>query len=125
MEPVFLPADPSIAKAQLETLNKALFFFTSVRNDKYSTEQQKISDMRSAANLSMTDEAYTAILELEEEDWQAITRESNRVLELVLRDSIRTTDRPHALQTIIDFAFKRSTWLITMIVSPLIVDQPV
>lgn len=125
VEPVFLPADPSIAKAQLETLNKALFFFTSVRNDKYSAEQQKISDMRSAASLSMTDEAYTAILELEEEDWQAITRESNRVLELVLRDSIRNDQIGRTrsnLPAVIDFAFKSDqTQLITMIVSPLIV----
>lgn len=89
VEPIFLPADPSIAKAQLEILNNALYFFTSVRNDKFSTSQQKIYDMRSASNLVMNDEAYEAILELTDEDWQAITTEANRVLEVVLRDSIR------------------------------------
>ena len=125
VEPVFLPADPSIAKAQLETLNKVLFFFTSVRNDKFSTPQQKLTDMRSATDLALTDEAYEAILDLTDEDWQAITAESNRVLELVLRDSIRNDQIGRTrsnLPAVIDFGFKSDqTQLITMIVSPLIV----
>ena len=125
VEPVFLPADPSIAKAQLETLNKVLFFFTSVRNDKFSTPQQKLTDMRSATDLALTDEAYEAILDLTDEDWQAITAESNRVLELVLRDSIRNDQIGRTrsnLPAVIDFGFKSDqTQLITMIVSQLIV----
>lgn len=125
VDPVFLPADPSIAKAQLETLNNALYFFSSVRNDQFSTQQQKINDMRSTAKLTMTDETYEAILELTEEDWQAITTEANRVLELVLRDSIRNDQIGRTrsnLPAVIDFGFKTDqTQLITMIVSPLIV----
>lgn len=125
VEPIFLPADPSIAKAQLEILNNALYFFTSVRNDKFSTSQQKIYDMRSASNLVMNDEAYEAILELTDEDWQAITTEANRVLEVVLRDSIRNDQIGRTrsnLPAVIDFGFKSDqTQLITMIVSPLIV----
>ncbi len=77
VEPIFLPADPSIAKAQLETLNNALYFFTSVRNDKFSTQQQKLDDMRSAEKLTLKDEAYQAILDLTDEDWQAISKEAN------------------------------------------------
>ena len=125
VEPVFLPADPSIAKAQLETLNNALYFFTSVRNDKLSTRQQKINDMRSADKLTLKDEAYEAILDLTDEDWQAISAEANRVLELVLRDSIRNDQIGRTrsnLPAVIDFGFKSDqTQLITMIVSPLIV----
>jgi len=125
VEPVFLPADPSIAKAQLETLNNALYFFTSVRNDKLSTRQQKINDMRSADKLTLKDEAYEAILDLTDEDWQAISAEANRVLELVLRDSIRNDQIGRTrsnLPAVIDFGFKDDqTQLITMIVSPLIV----
>jgi len=125
VEPVFLPADPSIAKAQLETLNNALYFFSSVRNDKFASKQQKINDMRSAADLALTDEAYEAILDLSDEDWQAITAEANRVLELVLRDSIRNDQIGRVrsnLPAVIDFGFKSDqTQLITMIVSPLIV----
>lgn len=125
VEPVFLPADPSIAKAQLETLNNALYFFTSVRSDKYSTQQQKVNDLRSAANLALSDEAYQTILELSNEDWQAITAEANRILESVLRDSIRNDQIGRTrsnLPAVIDFAFKSDqTQLITTIVSPLIV----
>lgn len=125
VEPVYLPADPSIAKAQLETLNNALYFFTSVRNDKFSSQQQKISDMRSAAKLTLTDEAYEVILDLTDEDWQAITAEATRVLELVLRDSIRNDQIGRTrsnLPAVIDFGFRSDqTQLITMIVSPLIV----
>ncbi len=125
VEPVFLPANPSIAKAQLETLNNALYFFTSVRNDKYSTEPQKFNDMRTATDLVLTDEAYEAILTLTEEEWQAITTEANRVLEVVLRESIRNDQIGRTrsnLPAIIDFGFKSDqTQLITLIVSPLIV----
>ena len=125
VDPIFLPADPSIAKAQLETLNNALFFFTSVRNDKFSTQQQKINDMRSAAKLTLTDEAYEAILDLTDEDWQAVSTESVRVLEVVLRESIRNDQIGRTrsnLPAIIDFSFRSDqTQLITMIVSPLIV----
>ncbi len=125
VDPIFLPADPSIAKAQLEILNNALFFFTSVRNDKFSTEQQKINDMRSASKLTLSDEAYESILNLKDEDWQAISTEANRVLEVVLRDSIRNDQIGRTrsnLPAVIDFSFKSDqTQLITLIVSPLIV----
>lgn len=125
VEPVFLPADPSIAKAQLEILNHIIYFFSSVRNDKFSTRQQKISDMRSAAKLSLGDEAYEAILDMSDPDWQSITTEANRVLEVVLRDSIRNDQIGRVrsnLPAVIDFSFKSDqTQLITMILSPLIV----
>jgi len=125
VEPIFLPADPGIAKAQLETLNTTLYFFSSVRNDKFSSQSQKINDMRSASNLSLADDAYEAILYLPNEDWQAITSEANRVLELILRDSIRNDQIGRTrsnLPAVIDFGFKSDqTQLITMIVSPLIV----
>jgi putative nucleotidyltransferase with HDIG domain len=125
VEPVFLPADPSIARAQLENLNTTLYFFTSIRNDKFSTQQQKVQDMRSAENLSLTDEAYEGILSLSDEEWQAITMEANRVLEIVLRDSIRNDQLGPTrsnLPAIIDFGFKSDqTQLITMIVTPMIV----
>jgi len=125
VEPVYLPADPSIAKAQLETLNNIIYFFTSVRSDKFSTQQQKISDMRSASDLSLSDEAYEAILDLTDSDWQAIGTEANRVLEIVLRDSIRNDQLARVrsnLPAVIDFGFKSDqTQLITLILSPLIV----
>lgn len=125
VEPVYLPADPSIAKAQLEVLNNIFYFFTSVRNDKFSTQQQKISDMRSATKLSLGDEAYETILEMSDADWQAITIEANRVLEVVLRDSIRNDQIGRVrsnLPAVIDFGFKSDqTQLITMVLSPLIV----
>ena len=125
VEPVYLPANPSIAKSQLETLNNALYFFTSVRNDKFSSLQQKINDMQSAVILTLTDDAYEAILNLTDEDWQAITTEANRVLEVVLRESIRNDQIGRTrsnLPAVIDFGFKSDqTQLITMIVSPLIV----
>jgi len=43
--PVYLAADPSINRAQLEKLNRALDFITSVRNDPYSDESEKIGDL--------------------------------------------------------------------------------
>ncbi len=122
---VYLPPDPNIARSQLEKLEDALYFISTVRSDTYASETQKIQDLKALPDLQMSDEDYLSLLELEEADWQAIRSEASRVLEIVLRDSIRNNQLGtvrNNLPAIIDFSFKSDqTKLIIALTSSYIV----
>ena len=123
--PVYLPPDPDIARAQLEKLGNTLYFISTVRNDSYSTQIQKVQDLKSLAELSFMDSEYIDLLELTEQSWQAIGVETSRVLEVVLRESIRNSQLGTVksnLPASIDFSFPNDqTKLIISIVTPFIV----
>lgn len=123
--PVYLPPDPDIARAQLEKLGNTLYFISTVRNDSYSTQIQKVQDLKSLGELSFMDSEYIDLLELSEQVWQAISVETSRVLEVVLRESIRNSQLGTVksnLPASIDFSFPNDqTKLIISIVTPFIV----
>lgn len=125
VQSVYLPPNPDIARAQLEKLGNSLYFISTVRNDNYSTQVQKIQDLKSLAQLHNTDEEYIHLLELTEQDWQAIGVEASRVLEVVLRESIRNNQLGTVksnLPASIDYSFPSDqTKLIISVVSPFIV----
>lgn len=125
VQPVYLPPDPDIARAQLEKLANTLYFISTVRNDHFSTQIQKIQDLKSLGELNQTDAEYITLLELTDEEWEAISEESSRVLEVVLRESIRNNQLGTVksnLPASIDFAFPSDhTKLIISIVTPFIV----
>lgn len=122
---VYLPPDPNIARAQLEKLENALYFISTVRSDIYASESQKVQDLKALGDLQMSDIEYISILELEEADWTAIRSEASRVLEVVLRESIRNNQLGtvrNNLPAIIDFSFKSDqTKLIIALTSSYIV----
>ena len=122
---VYLPPDPAIARSQLEKLENSFYYITTVRGDNFSSEDQKIQDLKSLDLLQLSDGEYEDLLQLSDQDFQAIRAESTRVLEIVLRESIRNnqlgTVRSN-LPATIDFAFKNDqTKLIVSIISPFIV----
>ena len=125
VQAIYLPPDPNIARAQLEALRNTLYFISTVRDDNYSNQIQKVQDLKSIANLHLTDVEYINLLELTEQEWQAISEESSRVLEFVLRESIRNNQLGtirNNLPASIDFSFPSDqTKLIISIVSPFIV----
>ena len=87
--PVYLPPDPEIAKAQLEKLDKAIYFISTVRKDSLADLNQKVIDLSSLAMPPVNRELSEKILNLTEEEWTAVAKESERVLEMVMRGSIR------------------------------------
>jgi len=125
VQPVYLPPDPDIARAQLEKLGNTLYFISTVRNDSYSTQVQKVQDLKSLGDLHHTDAEYIELLALTEQEWQAIGVESSRLLEVVLRESIRNNQLGTVksnLPASIDFSFPSDqTKLIISLVSPFIV----
>ena len=87
--PTYLPPDPEIAKAQLEQLDKSLYFISTVRKDSLANLDQKVADLSALAMPPINRELSEKILNLTEEEWTGVSKESERVLEMVMRGSIR------------------------------------
>lgn len=125
VEDVYLTSDPSIARHQLNVLDAALSYITTVKNDPLSTHEQKIEDLLMMQDLKLSVDDYSKILLMEMNDWQAVGVECSRVLETVLRENLRENQIERArtnLQNIIKFNFKlEQTQITTAIVSDLIV----
>ncbi|MFZ3071473.1 MAG: HDIG domain-containing metalloprotein [Anaerolineaceae bacterium] len=125
VEPVHLPADPSIARHQLENLNSILYYISTVRKDTFATRDQKLSDIASLSEVRLSASVANQILDLDEQSWQDIENESNRVLEQVLRDTIRNDTVGQVrgnLPAVIDFSFPTDeSQIIIALISPLIV----
>lgn len=88
---VFLPADPTISRAQVQNLRYTFQFITTVRGDEYSTLPQKINDINSIALTRFDESTISQMLELSSDDWSKLQEESLRVLESVMQNSIRET----------------------------------
>jgi len=110
VEDVYLTSDPSIARHQLNVLDAALSYITTVKNDPLSTHEQKIEDLLMMQDLKLSVDDYSKILLMEMNDWQAVGVECSRVLETVLRENLREHQIESArtnLHNIINFNFKR------------------
>lgn len=86
---VFLPADPAIARKQVEMLRSALNFITSVRADSHASPELKISDLAALENIQLNRADADQILNLTDTRWQMVQQESLSVLEQTLRDTVR------------------------------------
>jgi len=122
--PVYLPADPSITRAQLEKLRTAHEFITAVRLDQYATVSQKVNDLSMMSDLQLTPEVSTEVLELTDGRWSTIQAESLAVLEQTMRNPIREDqvyDFRSRLPSLISFNFSdNETTLITSIAAPFV-----
>ena len=125
VEPVYLPADPAITRRQIENLRLALSYIDLVRNDEYSTEEDKYSDLFNLDNVVITDDMVNELLSISEDDWKAIQDESLIVLESTMRNSIRDyqlNDAKRNIPTLISFSFEQSqSDIITSLVTPFVV----
>lgn len=100
VSPVFLSADPNIARRQIERLNLSLAYITTVRNDPYATTEQKLTDLNSITDLHLSSELAGQILSISGPRWDAIQQESIAVLGQVMRNSIREPQLQDVLRSI-------------------------
>lgn len=106
--PIYLPADPSIGRRQVESLRTVLYYITTVRQDEFATLEQKISDIEAIEGLELSDETITRVLQLSDSRWEAVESETTSVLEQVMRNTIRDNDLYSAkrnIPSLIDFSF--------------------
>lgn len=100
ISPIYLPADPSINRAQLEKLNRALDYISSVRSDPYADESQKFDDLKQVLSLDFDEDIARILISIPEENWIAVQDESQRVLELIMRENIRDYQLPEVINRI-------------------------
>lgn len=87
--PVYLPADPSISRKQIEKLRNILGFMHSVRQDQFASGSQKINDLTAISDVQLTPEIAKNIISLEDARWEAVQTECIFLLEEVMKSSIR------------------------------------
>ncbi|NMB56059.1 MAG: HDIG domain-containing protein [Leptolinea sp.] len=100
ISPIYLPADPAIARQKLDDLRTTIQYITSVRADQFSNLDQKNIDLQLLKNVKFNSEEISSILSLSDERWESIQQESLRVLEEVMRSTIRTDQVFDARQSI-------------------------
>lgn len=124
VQPVYLAADPSITRKQVEKLRVVLNYISAIRADAYATLGQKIEDLQKLSDLGITGEIADSILTLDDDRWAAIQEESLYLLEEVMRNSIREeqiANMQRNLSTQISFDFSESeSEIINVVVSQLI-----
>ncbi len=72
ISPIYLPTDPSIGRRQVEDLRTVLYYITTVRQDAYATQDQKITDLHAINDLELSDETLKSILQLSDTRWEAV-----------------------------------------------------
>ncbi len=91
VSPIFLPADPTISRNQVQNLRYTFQFINVVREDAYSSRLQKIADINALDFAAFDESTIDQFLEMSDEDWNTLQEESIRVLESVMQNSIRDT----------------------------------
>ena len=74
VQPIYLAADPSINRKQLEKLRVVLNYIGAIRSDTYATASQKITDIQLLSDIVISNENAEALLELDDERWAAVRR---------------------------------------------------
>ena len=122
--PVFDPADTKIAQQQLDQLRSIYALIAIIRDDPFATESQKINDLQSIQDLNLFSGVAQTIVELSETRWEKIQTESLRVLELIMRNTIREDQVQNFRRNIIpliSFEFSQvEIEVINSLVSPLV-----
>ena len=97
---VYGSPDPSIARGQIERLRATLQYITLIREDAYSTPEQKRADLAALSDISLEPQTIEKIIELQPARWEAIQQEALSVLEQVLRGAIRDQDLETVRRTV-------------------------
>lgn len=124
---VYLPADPGVARRQVELLRSTLNFINTVRFDSYATNDQKLTDLAALEDIQLNRELAEQILMLSDTRWQMTQQESLSVLEQVMRETIREDllrEAQRRVPTLISFSLPQDLAdLVTSLVTPFIVPN--
>ena len=88
--PVYAASDPAIARVQLEKMRTSLATIGGIRENIFLSPDKKLSDLLAIENLELNEETANDLLTLTDERWDLVRREASTVLELVMRNQIRS-----------------------------------
>lgn len=97
---IYLPADPSISRTQVQNLRNSFQYINIIRHDDYASHDEKVEDVKAISAADFDDELINQILDLSEEDWTTLQDESIRILDNIMRNSIRETQVNTQIQNI-------------------------
>lgn len=89
VQSIYNPADPGVARKQVERIRSTLAFIGSVRSDQFATDEQKLADLAALEYIQLAKPTAQAILALSNTRYQAVQQEAIIVLEQVMRTTIR------------------------------------
>lgn len=92
VSPVYLPIDPTVKRQQLDKLRANMLFITQVRQDPYASHEQKINDLTNMEEMNLSSGTIQKVLDLTDPRWQDIQEESDKILEVIFRSTIRDTN---------------------------------
>ena len=98
VELIYTRADFAIARQQLDQLREALSFIDSVRQDQFTSEDQKYTDLAALEGIYISQDTAEQILSLSPLRWQTVRQEAVVILEQVMRNDIREIDLEEARQ---------------------------
>ena len=100
VSPVYTRPDTSIARKQLEELQSAAAFISSVRADRFATQEQQLEDLAALESIHLNRDTALALVALPEPAWQAVQQEAIAVLERVMRNTIRNDQLEEARSSV-------------------------
>ncbi len=86
--PVYTLPDPAIARQQIERLNTAMHYVTSVRTNTKLTLDEKKANLVTLSDVRLKLETIDYLIGISDLRWDAVQSESLRVLEQVMRRAI-------------------------------------
>lgn len=89
VQPIYTPADTSIARQEIENLRSALSFITSVRNDTIASTSQKVEDLAAIEDIKLSEATALSLIALTDTRWGIIQQEALALLERVMSTTIR------------------------------------
>lgn len=125
--PIYLPADPAIARQQIELMRSTLNYISTVRSDTYATIEQKVSDLAALEHIQFDQEDAERILLMNESRWLAVQQEALAVLEQVMRNTIRegqVREFQRGIPTLISFTLPQDQALtVASLVTPFVIPN--
>ncbi len=98
VEPIYTLPNFAIARQQLNQLREALSFIEAVRQDPYSTQEQKYADLAGLEGIYISQDLAEQLLSLSDVRWQTVRQEAVVTLEQIMRNPIREEDLEDARQ---------------------------
>jgi putative nucleotidyltransferase with HDIG domain len=124
---VYLPPDASIARHQVEQLRDTLAYIDIVRADPYADLSQKSSDLEAVKSLLLESGTINSILVSDDTSWTLIRDDALRVLEQVMRNTIRDDrlrDAQRNVPAYVSFSLnEKQTDIVIDLVTPYIVPN--
>lgn len=97
---VYDPPQARIARQQIERARTILSFVDMVRADPFASAERKAAWLHQIADLSLSDDAISTILAMDDRTWKEVSAEVINVLDRAMREEIRSSELEAVRRTV-------------------------